>query len=94
MKVTAEFVLSGLDYFQGPWCKEQLAVLGVSWPPPESWLNRLVNSDISDAAIDCFLEIKRVHRQTRAQEWELRCRQHEDALCYSVPGCFGMGKRR
>lgn len=53
---------------RGSWRREQLAILGVSWPPRKGWKARLeiLRPVISDADARRFLELREKPRRVRA----------------------------
>jgi hypothetical protein len=44
MKITLEEILSK-QTAKGGWTKKQLALWGVTWPPPKGWKKKLLSKD-------------------------------------------------
>lgn len=47
MVLTAKIIDAGAST-NGGWNKEQLAILGISWPPVKGWKRRLIGTQISE----------------------------------------------
>lgn len=45
----------------GGWSKEQLALIGVSWPPEKGWKKRVARMDIPAETIERFIQLKDKH---------------------------------
>lgn len=43
---------------QGAWNKKQMRVLGFDWPPPENWIDLIVNTEVSDDDIELFISLQ------------------------------------
>ena len=55
----------------GGWTRDQLEAIGVSWPPREGWIRRIVGSRISGEQRERFerrLDRKAVRREMLGQE--------------------------
>ena len=48
MRITREFMFSCSTNGHGGWNKDQLALLGVNWPPEKGWLGRLIGTEVHD----------------------------------------------
>ena len=53
--VTREFIMQGRSE-RGGWTKDQLALLGVTWPPEAGWIQRVVGTEISAEAAAAFVD--------------------------------------
>lgn len=55
----------------GGWTRDQLEVLGVSWPPREGWIRRVIGMEISDENRERFerrMDRKTVRRERMGRE--------------------------
>jgi len=59
MRITEELLKRGTSR-NGGWNKEQLEILGVSWPPIKGWKYRIIGQNISDKDAERFLKLRRV----------------------------------
>ena len=57
MKITRNLLNSGASG-AGGWTKEQLALLGVVWPPVSGWPGRIIGTEISDADAERFVALR------------------------------------
>jgi len=53
--VTREFIMQGRSE-RGGWTKDQLALLGVTWPPEAGWIQRVVGKEIYAEAAAAFVD--------------------------------------
>ncbi len=53
MKISKEFILSGKTK-NGGWTKEQLALIGVNWPPEKGWMKRIEGKEITNSQASKF----------------------------------------
>ena len=53
--VTREFIMQGRSE-RGGWTKDQLALLGVTWPPEAGWIQRVVGKEIYAEAASAFVD--------------------------------------
>ncbi len=58
MKITKEFIEKGVSN-EGGYTKQQLAILGVAWPPKTGWKNRCVGKTITDNKAKEFLGVNK-----------------------------------
>jgi hypothetical protein len=79
--VTREFIDSGRS-IAGGWTREQLAVLGVSWPPPKGWKDWACEHtpELSEADAARFLRGRNATRKAKVLQ-----RRHDEA---KQPGLF------
>jgi hypothetical protein len=63
VRLTRELVHAGKSA-GGGWSKEQLALIGVPWPPPKGWVGRLEGRRVPGSTAAAFLALKDSHRQT------------------------------
>jgi hypothetical protein len=54
--VTEELLEAGKSA-NGGWSKEQLALLGVAWPPASGWKNGIVGHRMPKASADKFVQL-------------------------------------
>jgi len=45
---------------------DQLAILGIQWPPKKGWLSRLIGTDLPDADYQRLYELKGSKRRRKA----------------------------
>lgn len=57
MKITQQLIEQGQSG-AGGWNREQLAVLGIPWPPRHGWRQRIDGRDISVEDAEHFLALK------------------------------------
>lgn len=57
MTVTEEFLVRGGSE-RGGWNREQLALLGVKWPPVQGWKGRVLGTFMSDEDARKFLALR------------------------------------
>lgn len=50
---------------QGGFNREQLALLGVSWPPVKGWLRSRIGHEIDDSKWELIMKLKGVPRKQR-----------------------------
>lgn len=56
--VTEEFIESGKSP-RGGWTREQLRLLGVSWPPPKGWKQGVLGVCIPKATAEEFVRLRK-----------------------------------
>jgi hypothetical protein len=56
MKVTREFIMNHRTK-RGAWTRDQLACLGISWPPEKGWIKRVEGLMIPDADAERFIAL-------------------------------------
>lgn len=66
MTITRQFIDLGASGKCG-WTKEQLALLGIVWPPARGWSRRIVGTEIEEAIAHQFLSM-RGHKLKRNKE--------------------------
>lgn len=64
IKITQEFIDSGKSH-AGGWSREQLRILGVSWPPEAGWRERIEGTEILTLEAEKFIEIRNNHLKGR-----------------------------
>jgi hypothetical protein len=60
--ITKEFIEAGMCE-SGGWSREQLRLIGVSWPLVRGWKDRAVGREISHSDAEIFLALKCAHRK-------------------------------
>jgi hypothetical protein len=58
MIITHELINNGKRSGNGAWTKQQLALIGVQWPPQKGWKQKVIGNKISDADAARFLALK------------------------------------
>lgn len=58
--VTEELIESGMSR-RGAWSREQLAILGIAWPPSHGWKKRAVGKKLSAAEAERFVALRDAH---------------------------------
>lgn len=56
VRITDELIDAGSSRQEG-WTKEQLALLGVAWPPPKGWRRDILGRPIDAEAAARFVEL-------------------------------------
>jgi hypothetical protein len=57
VRVTADLIQAGRSE-RGGWSKVQLAILGVSWPPPAGWKSEVIGRVIPRTEADRFVRLR------------------------------------
>jgi ribonuclease HI len=65
VKVTDELIRSGMST-AGGWTKEQLGILGVSWPPESGWRKRVIGTEITSEQAERFANPKRKPKKAKS----------------------------
>lgn len=78
MKITREFIMSGSTNGHAGWNREQLAVIGVSWPPINGWMSRVIGNELSDAKAKLFLGLKGEKQFSLRQRIKNELKLHPD----------------
>ncbi len=60
VKLSHELIESGQSD-HGGWSQEQLALLGVEWPPLKGWKKRIVGREVQAGNVLKFLKLKNAH---------------------------------
>lgn len=63
MEITDEFLRSGASD-RGGWSREQLHLLGVTWPAPKGWKRALLGQTIADDIAQQFMAIGRARKSS------------------------------
>ena len=84
MKITYEFLHAGATpcgpwkgKIGGAWNSDQLALIGIEWPPRHGWMKDVIGREISDADAALFVSLKGLKKKKRrAKLPELLDRAH------------------
>ena len=60
--VTAELILAGQSNLGG-WTRDQLAILGIPWPPPVGWKVTAIGRLIRQSEADRFVSGRRANQE-------------------------------
>jgi len=60
VRITRQLLASGASR-NGGWSKEQLGLLGVTWPPKRGWVRRIVGKWIDEEAVIEFFNLANQH---------------------------------
>ena len=63
MIITHQLIESGMSDMGG-WSRNQLALIGVPWPPKRGWKSRIVGNDISDSSAARFVAMRKTKSTT------------------------------
>lgn len=77
---------------RGGWTKDQLASIGVSWPPPSGWIDALIGSMVEEGQRADFERLGMEHRETQAREQaaaEARYERMSEEVFYTWPTASG-----
>ncbi len=66
MIVTNEFIDRGRNG-PGGWKREQLAIIGISWPPLKGWKKRAIGREITERDAGRFLQLGGAEAQELAR---------------------------
>jgi len=58
MTLSNEFIEQGKS-LAGGWSRDQLACLGIPWPPPKGWKKEAIGRVIPDTDAERFLALRR-----------------------------------
>lgn len=64
MKLTRQMIDSGRSD-NGGWSKEQLRMIGVSWPPKLGWPAKVTGTEITEETFQQFLKLKNRHKLSK-----------------------------
>jgi hypothetical protein len=67
MKITKQFLESGMSN-PGAWTREQLELIGVSWPPRKGWKKQLIGKEISPWDAELFLSLNKKPKTRQANK--------------------------
>lgn len=73
MTVTEKIIENGMSN-HGGWNKEQLAILGVKWPPKKGWKQRLIGTEITELQYVNF-----IYRRGRKSNGQFRKNYQSEA---------------
>ena len=72
MIISDDLIKSG-ESGNGGWNKQQLAVLGINWPPYRGWRKCIIGKSISDSDAKKFIELKRSNIKRKCPEKTDKC---------------------
>lgn len=64
MEITEEFLSAGMSE-RGGFSRQQLELLGISWPPSQGWKRALLGQSISDEVAGAFLALANQHARKK-----------------------------
>ena len=67
MVITEALIECGKS-INGGWSTEQMAILGVDWPPAKRWKERVVGNTITDEDASKFVALKDAHMMAHKRE--------------------------
>ena len=61
MQIITESLITSGQSDNGGWGKEQLKILGVTWPPISGWKKEIIGQEISDEDLKRFIQLRNAH---------------------------------
>lgn len=68
--ITESLIESGKSD-NGAWSMDQLAIIGVEWPPLKGWKKQVVGKHINDNDAERFVKIKNLHLKNQHDQKQL-----------------------
>lgn len=88
MIINDDFIKSGMGD-GGGLSKKQLAILGIEWPPPKGWKDKVIGRKISDEEADAFIKLRKINSEPHPVGYveKIGCPNHVfyfDGMCKPI----------